>query len=336
MQTDNSGRAKIIEAPQAPSSRTPFPSLVAASDLCDKPPETPAVLIEGALYRGGTMLMAGPSKAAKTWTMMDLALSVASGGRWLGFKTTQAPVIYCNFELPSFVVARRLHELCSHRGIKPPSNLHLWNLRGCSVEIADLERELPGKIEALKAGLFVIDPHYKVSAVSGFEENSNDGQGELLARMEAIATRGKAALVIAHHFAKGTASEKSAIDRASGGGVFARWPDAFLSMTPHEEDDCMTMAFVLRAFAPVPDRVARWHFPVWEIDASLDPKKLKKSVGRTETYSADEVMGKLQDGASNAEWHKSTGLSDGTFRRKRDELMQAKKVRCTSGLYYRE
>jgi RecA-family ATPase len=35
----------------------------------------------------------------KTWILMDLALSIATGQEWLGYKTRKGRVFYVNFEL---------------------------------------------------------------------------------------------------------------------------------------------------------------------------------------------------------------------------------------------
>jgi len=324
--------AKAPEA-QAPEAQN-WPEPVSAACLCENPPPTPPVLIDGALYRGGTMLLAGPSKAAKTWTMLDLGLAVATGGEWLGFKTNPAPVLYLNLEVPAFVAEKRVRDLCVRRSIEPPDTFHLWNLRGQRVTLADIERELPPRIAKHNAGLVVIDPHYKISACSGFEENSNDGQGELLARLEAVAANGDTALATAHHFAKGNSSEKNAIDRASGGGVFARWPDAFLAMTPHEEKGAMTLEVVLRAFAPVQPCVVRWEFPTWVRDDSLDPSRLKRA-GAPDKHPTSDALAKLKDGMTASEWREAVGWSETTFRRKREAMLKAKQVRFSSGLFYK-
>jgi len=311
-----------------------WPDLVSARDLVSNPPPTPPVLIDGVLYRGGTMLMAGPSKAAKTWTLIDAALAIATGGQWMGFATIAVPVLYLNLELPAHVACRRLKMICHRRGIEAPAALTMWNLRGKTTTLIDLQRMLPSMIRKHGFGAVFVDPHYKVSATSGYEENSNDDQGKLLAELEAICSGNDAAVIIAHHFAKGDASGKNAIDRASGGGVFARWPDAFMALTPHEEDQAMTLDFVLRAFPPVAPRVVRWSCPIWVQDETLDPARLKKA-GRTDNHPADRLLSVLKDGMSNIEWRKATGWPDATFRRKRDELTQAGKVRLASGCYYR-
>jgi len=328
-------QADLIRALERPGGTIAgaWPAPVSAACLCATPPPTPPILIDGALYQGGTMLLAGPSKAAKTWTMLDLGLAVSTGTDWLGFKTAKAPVLYLNLEVPEFVAEQRVRALCVRRGIEPPDAFHLWNLRGFVVTVDDLEREIPRRIAKDGVGLVIIDPHYKVSATSGAEENSNDSQGALLAKLEAMTSACGSALAIAHHFAKGDAGSKNAIDRASGGGVFARWPDVFLALTPHEEEGAMTLDFVLRAFAPVPPRVVRWEFPAWIADNTLDPTRLKKT-GRADAHPRTKALEDLRDGMTSAEWQKALGWNDRTFRRKRDELVSSGAVRLSSGCYY--
>ena len=139
-------------------------------------------------------MLSGPSKSHKTYTLLDMALAVATGAEWLGFKTNATPVLYINLELQGHAVARRLAQICGARGIQAPPTLHFLNLRGMWVTADELRRRLPKLIVELGAGLAVLDPHYKVSSASGADENSNNDQGRLLGDMEGIlATRMAAA-----------------------------------------------------------------------------------------------------------------------------------------------
>lgn len=302
------------------ASAVPWPEVVSAADLCANPPATPPVLIEGILHQGGTLLLAGPSKARKTYTLLDAGISISAGIPWMGRATRQAAVLYLNLELPPHLMVQRLRAICDHRGIEPPPGLLVWNLRGQLVNIGALERAVPAVFKKFSVGAAIIDPHYKVSVTSGMEENNNDHQGLLLTKMEALCGNAGAALMIGHHFAKGSAAEKNAIDRASGSGTFARWPDAFMSLTPHEAEDAMTVDFALRGFAPVAPHVVHWRYPVWERDDNLDPANLKRA-GAKPKHSPEEALAKLKDGMTSAEWRKATKMTETTFRRKRDELL---------------
>ncbi len=216
----------------------------------------------------------------------------------------------------------------------PPADLHTLNLRGCRANLQLLQARLPGIIRRLGIGLVIIDPHYKISAASGFEENSNDGQGELLGALETLCSCEGASVAIAHHYAKGNASQKEAIDRASGGGAFARWPDVFIGMTPHEEDDCMTLQFVLRAFATIPATVCRWEYPVWRMEPRLDPEDLRKP-GRKSKGNAQQVaQACLPKGSTAGELQQATGMSRSVLFRYLKEGLQMGILRQTGQLYF--
>ena len=57
----------------------------------------------------------------------------------------------------------------------------------------------------------------------------------------ALAQSSGAAVVVAHHFAKGDSTSKEAGDRMSGAGAWVRDPDSIVVMTPHEEPDVFTV-----------------------------------------------------------------------------------------------
>lgn len=318
-----------------PSERNPWPDPVRASDLCATPAPKVDSLIEGLLATGGIAICSGPSKGHKTFTALGIGVSVATGTSWLGMNCRKGAVLYLNFELSEATMHRRLEAICRARSVAPPADLLLWNLRGRLVDVVLLRTRLAAFVEKTPIALIILDPLYKVSANSGAEENSNDGQTRVLAALEEIARESRSALLILHHFAKGSASDKNAIDRASGAGALARAPDAVLTLTEHEEPEVMVLEAALRDFAPKAPLCLRWSHPTWSIDTAADPAKLKKRGGPPEKHSASELQSRLKDGMSNAEWLAASGWKDSTFRRKRDELISGKKVVSRSGCFYR-
>jgi regulatory protein RepA len=308
-------------------------TLETAAEMEANPPPIPPVLIDGMLYQGGTMMMSGASKSMKTFTMLDAALAVTTGGEWLGFNCTAVPVVFVNLELQRFSMHSRAKAVAAARGIPMPANLHFLNLRGKLVDIDALEMNLTRLVEKTRAGLVIIDPHYKISSASKVEENSNDAQGLLLYRMENAVCQSGAALMVAHHFSKGDKSNTKAIDRAAGGGALARWPDVVMTLTEHEQPECASAEFSLRNFAPISPFVLRWRYPAWTRDGSLNPASLKKA-GRNNEHPASELLSFLKDGMSNKEWREASGWAETTYRTKREELITANKVRPTAGLYY--
>jgi hypothetical protein len=113
--------------------------------------------------------------------------------------------------------------------------------------------------------------------------------GELLNFFEVIAQDCGATLLIAHHFAKGNASLKDAMDRAAGSGVVQRDGDTLITLTPHEEDDCFTADFVVRDFATPESFVLRWNYPMFEADHSLSPEDLRKTPAAKQARPVSET-----------------------------------------------
>ncbi len=328
-------RANFDRALDPAASRSDW-ALVPADRLCSSALKPPPELIKGLLYQGGTMMLSGPSKAHKTYTMLAAGIAIASGCKWLDFETVKTPVLYLNLELQDFAAKSRIEHICEAMRIAPPSGLHVANLRGEMVSLDRLSAKVGIAIKQTKAGLVVVDPHYKISSASGVEENSNDAQAAFLYAIETLCIKNGAAVMLAHHFAKGNASNKNAIDRAAGGGALARWPDVVMTLTEHEEDECMTAEFALRNFAPVKPFVVRWRHPTWSRDGSLEPLKLKQPGGRSDAHPADKALEALGDQMlTRKEWLAKTGWHRDTFARKVAKLVEAGKVKLVGGVYSR-
>jgi hypothetical protein len=271
-------------------SSTPWKTLgeLRAQDL-----PTPHPVVDGIIRRGELGVIGGASKSFKSWAALDLALAVACGRTWLGRPCTKGSVLFVNLELPEWCVRSRLNDIASARGdITSGDNLKVWTLRG-SRPSAERIRSVLKASRPDDLALVVVDPVYMLLA--GRDENSAGDIADLLFQLSGIASETGAAVILPAHFAKGDASAKSAQDRVSGSGVFARFPDTLLTLTQHEEDGSLTVEAILRTFPPVEPFVVTWQHPVFHVDSRLDPERLKKRGGRTEKYSDKEILGPLAD-----------------------------------------
>jgi hypothetical protein len=264
----------------------------AASFMAVDIPE-PDQVVRGILHQGSKFCIGGASKACKTWAMLDLALSVANGQPWMGFETTRGRVLYLNFEIQNFAWQKRIRIVSDHRKLNDLSNIELLNLRG---QYSDFSTLIPKLIETAKDeqfSLVIIDPIYKLYGQS--DENSARDVANLLNSIERLAVESNASIAYASHFSKGNQSQKEALDRVSGSGVFARDPDCLLILTRHAEEDAFTVESILRNFAPVDPFVVKWQFPLLTRDESLDPEDLRKPGGRPNTYSESNLLDAIQD-----------------------------------------
>jgi hypothetical protein len=152
--------------------------------------------------------------------------------------------------------------------------LHVWNLRGHNADLTLLRPKLEEQLARYEFGLIVLDPAYKV--LGDRDENANGDIASLMNELEALVQRTGAAVVVAHHFAKGDSTAKSAIDRMSGAGAWARDPDSILVLTPHEEEDCFTVSTILRNLPQMDEFVVRWDYPRMLLAKDLNPDALRR------------------------------------------------------------
>ena len=234
------------------------------------------VLIEGILKQGTKMVLGGGSKTNKTWTLLDLAISAAGGHTWLGKQviSTGKKVIYINLEVIQDEFQGRVKRICEAKGVERPSNLLEWSLRGFCNDLRVMLEGIKQRCQNDEISLIVVDPIYK--ALGDRDENSAGDMNSLMNEIEAICNETRAAVVFAAHFSKGNQSEKSAMDRISGSGVFGRDPDAILTLTPHEENNCFTVESSLRSFAPMDPFAVEFNFPLFQSRDDLDARKLKR------------------------------------------------------------
>ena len=268
----------------------PLPEILKLRDFAVSPPVTPPQIIEGILHQGCKMILGGTSKSNKSWCLLDLALSVASGQAWWGRRCTKLPVVYINFELQPWALSERINALCAARpdckGVG--DTFHLWNLRGHNADITLLRPKLEEQLAKHSFGLIILDPAYKV--LGNRDENANGEIADLMNQFEAMAQKTGAAIVVAHHFAKGDSTAKNALDRMSGAGAWARDPDSIMVLTPHEEADCFTVTSILRNLPQLPEFVVAWDFPLMRVANDLNPDALRRPQSKNKVCSDKEFV----------------------------------------------
>lgn len=318
-------RLAIASRVARPPSITAAPALIADSTITE-PPQ----VIANMLYRSGKLIYGGPSKAHKSWTLIDLCIAVASGGRWLDMQCSKGRALYIDFELIRYDEKRRIEYICDARGIEVPDTLDVWNLRGSA---RPLDQLIPLIDSHIRRGgdpytIIVPDPIYKT--LEGRDENSATEMALLCREIERLATHCNAAVAYGAHFAKGNASAKDSMDRISGSGVFARDPDAILTATPHEIDLCYVIDPILRSFPPIDPFGVRWDFPRMVREHTLDVEALKGRTGRPMAAQPDELLGYLEKGDTVTTWRKrcleSGGISKDTFFRRKKDLIRNNRI----------
>jgi len=322
------------ETSGAESLRELLPETIDAAGLAlDALPPDPPFIVEGIFHQGSKLVLAGSSKAGKTWSLIDLAISVATGRQWWGFKTAKCAVLYVNFEIQPAFFHRRVALIKDRRGIEiAPGALQIMHLRGVRLTAESFGLAITERFKDAAFGLVILDPIYKLMV--GREENSTATLSSVADVIDGIASTCNAAVAYGAHFSKGNQSAKEIADRINGSGVAGRDADSILTLTKHAEPDCVSLEAVLRNCPPMPAKVMRWNFPLMEEAKELDPADLKKVGGRPESCTKEELLALVSKPLSYSDWKKAAdtiGFTKPTFDRKRRELIESGLVTQTPG-----
>ena len=325
-------RRTVVQFSDADNNDDPkrsLPPIKAANALMAQPLARPPEVIKGVLHQRSLMLYGGSSKSFKTFTLMDLALSVSSGKPWWGFETTKGRVLYIDFELDEWATIDRLHDISHAKGaeVEERRNLDIWNLRGHAADLSCLVEPILEMAKGKNYCLIIFDPLYKL--LGDRDENAAGDINSLMNELNRIAVQTGAAVVAGHHFAKGNASAKESMDRFSGSGVFGRAVDTLVTITKHETKDAFTVDFTLRNLKPVEPFCIVWEFPLMSRHDGLNPDDLKKAGASVEKFAASLLLEAFEGGKelTFAEWRnwikEKHGMSDRTFGSKKSELLKA-------------
>ena len=226
----------------------PEPENLAA--VWDNLPALAPPLIEGMLRQGHKMLLAGPSKAGKSYSLIELCIAIAEGTRWLTWRCAKGKVMYVNLELDEASCWHRFKDVYGALQIeaKNLNNIDIWNLRGKAIPMDKLAPKLIRRAAKKHYTAIVIDPIYKI--ITG-DENSADQMANFCNQFDKVCTELSCAVIYCHHHSKGQQGQKRSMDRASGSGVFARDPDAMIDMIELDVPENLAKAEGERALCEV-------------------------------------------------------------------------------------
>jgi DNA-binding transcriptional ArsR family regulator len=227
-------------------------------------------------------------------------MSVASGEPWWGMPCEKMPTLYINFELHDWAFRQRVEAILAARTeLNCLNYFHVWNLRGHAADLSELRLRIEDALLDQQFDLIILDPAYKV--LGDRDENSNGEIAGLMNELERLAQYTGAAIVVAHHFAKGNSASKDAADRMSGAGSWVRDPDSIIILTPHEEENCYTASFILRNLPRIPECVVAWEYPLMKLVRDLNPEALRRPQAKNKVCRDSEFL----EGAVGSDGHKS-------------------------------
>ena len=268
-----------------------LPRYISGRELKEKELELPAELIQGILRRGAKLIVTGPSKAGKSFLVLELAKAISSGTAWIGHKCSKGRVLYINLEIQEAEIQKRYMKISKLPTIEDEDIL-FWNLRGRGFSLEKHINTIIEIIEKEQIDIVIIDPIYKVLQGS---ENDQETVTKFTQSIDSICEAG-AAVAYVHHHKKGILNDSYAQDRGSGSGVFARDADAMIDISPLYNPNnapidpqkpwitAWQVSYVVRSFFTPDDKTILFDWPVHELDneglaRNAKPKSSSKKAG---------------------------------------------------------
>lgn len=224
----NTCRLNICVGPaETPSTVVSTFTVLAASKLeCD--PNYKPWLIERLWTIHAVGFVSGPPKSLKTWTVLEMAISVATGLPCLGVFAVHrtGPVLLYAAEDPASALRLRLQALARHHGM----NLDQIDIRVICADSLRLDRpgdrqKLADTVELHRPALLVLDPLVRLHAL---DENQATPMAELLGHIRTLQRASGAAIAIVHHSRK--ASAHSAGQSLRGSSDLYAFVDSLVSL----------------------------------------------------------------------------------------------------------
>lgn len=273
-------------------------TVVDMADLIANHPTMHKPVIHGLLRQGETCNVIGAPKTGKSWAVLNLAVSIATGREWLGFSCERGRVLVLDNELHPETLANRMNTVLTALQITPAQvrgRIGTVCLRGKLSGLDEIAKQLcmipPGTWDVV-----VVDALYR-ALPKGSDENSNSDASALYNLLDQTAGRLGAAFVLIHHTSKGNQSSKEVTSVGSGAGAQSRAADTHLVLRPHADKGQVVLDAVARSWPQPAARVLSWNQNgCWQVEQGADPTRLAGTKDPADHTAASGVLlGILKD-----------------------------------------
>jgi RecA-family ATPase len=248
--------ARIDDDATAEGCDVPVPGLIRASDwLVESPPEVEAIL-EDVFGLKDKLCIIGGSKARKSFFVLQMACTLASGLGFLGWRVRKARrILLVQFEIKPEHFRWRVWRIARAIGTDAATigeNLYILNARGTEFAFD----HIAAIAKKVRAEIIIFDPLFKI--LTGDENKACDVKPVLHAFDKLCESTG-AAIIYTHHDSKGQAGDRDTRDRGAGSNVLGRDYDACVTLTSHKDaEDHVVLQTLLRNYAPQAAFTVRW------------------------------------------------------------------------------
>lgn len=155
-------------------------------------------IVDRILPREAVGILAGPAGYGKSWLLLDLAIEMSRGGKWLDkFSTTSGRILYLDEESSETLLRKRFKKLLKAKGLEEASvDVHLAIGQGLRLsELQSVER-LRVLLKTINPTLVIVDSLIRVHSA---EENSAKEMAEVFGVVKGLVREFKCSFLFADH-----------------------------------------------------------------------------------------------------------------------------------------
>jgi len=192
----------------------PIQILTAHDALQPQPPIS--WIVDNLISAGSVNIFYGEGGSKKTWAILDMAVCVANGDDWIGFKTCKSNVLIIDEESGKRRILRRLGDTLRGHNTDDQTPVNVISLAGFDLGNKDWINELTAQIVVTGSKLIIIDALADV--MPGRDENLVKDVQPIFLALRQIAEILQVAIIIIHHANKskgdyrGSTAIKGALD----------------------------------------------------------------------------------------------------------------------------
>lgn len=308
-------------------------------------------LVDDAWVDQSVGFISGRSKSYKTWIALDLALSVVSGGSFLGRYPVRrtGPVLLIQEEDPSAVLQDRLRLIGKAKDMLPSYTyqndvleitytdypLHVINLQGFNLQVEEKVAQVRRLIAEINPVMVILDP--LIVMLGNVDENRATEVATLLQVVKMWREEFGCSVVIVHHWNKGGLEEGERFaQHMYGSFAFHAWLESALHVMPviEEEQDKIDTVVIEKEFKAAPSgRSLRLTFEIDTAESYTYNVKFQdeKSLSPMEQQMIDLIAQSAQDGLTTPELVQMTGHARARVSEHLNRLVRMKTVVVSTG-----
>jgi hypothetical protein len=248
--------AEIKKAPAWQPTETESHVLVTAPEFIAATTEDINWLVNRVIPKGGNGFIVAVTKGRKSWSAVDLLISMALGEPWLGFGVPN-PVrcaLVTREDTPSLTAWRMGHLFRGKRAKHPElleTNLYVNSRAQTSQFMLDNPAQVAELVAEFRKRRIEFAVFDVFNVMHSVDENDNTKMRAILQELSNIQTEVGCSIGVVHHFGK--IESASLVQRMRGASAIAGWAEWLIGLSPEDEESgTIKVEFKSKASAQTP------------------------------------------------------------------------------------